>query len=59
MISVLGREFLIVAATVVNQHIWISILLRGKHLNLRGKTTGRSHPNLLPLLSNGIQQALL
>lgn len=26
--------------------------LRGKPLNLRGKTTGRSHPNPLPLLSN-------
>jgi hypothetical protein len=36
--------------TLANQHTRTPILLRGKSLNLRAKTLGRSHPNLVPLL---------
>jgi hypothetical protein len=40
------------SVTVVNQRMGKPIFLRGNPLNLRGKTTRRSHPNILPLLLN-------
>jgi hypothetical protein len=46
--SVLGREVLRIAATEAKKHRDINPL-RGKPLNLRGKNTGGSHSNILPL----------
>jgi hypothetical protein len=50
--SILGRDILRIATLVVNQQTGTSNFLCEKPLKLRGRTTWRSHPNLLPLLSN-------
>jgi hypothetical protein len=59
---VLGTEVLriVVVVVVANQHTGTSILFSWKTRQLeREKTTHISHPNLLPLLSNGIQLVFL
>jgi hypothetical protein len=51
--SGLELKFSEVRTIVANQYTRRPILLHGKHLNLREKTMGQSHTNLLSLLSNG------
>jgi hypothetical protein len=57
---VLGTEVLRIVVIVANQHTGTSILFSWKTRQLeREKTTHISHPNLFPLLSNGIQLVFL